>query len=95
MEVARVIGSVVSTVKDSGLTGSKLLVVEPLGDPATSPRRFVAIDAVGAGRGEVVLVVRGSAARSLAAAGSAPVDAAIIAIVDRLESDSWVDYTKD
>lgn len=94
MEVARVIGSVVSTVKDSGLTGSKLLVVEPLGDPA-SPRRFVAIDAVGAGRGEVVLVVRGSAARSLAAAGSAPVDAAIIAIVDRLESDSWVDYTKD
>jgi microcompartment protein CcmK/EutM len=95
MDVARVIGSVVSTVKDDGLTGHKLLVVQPVGDTGSAAGPYVAIDAVGAGRGEVVLVVRGSAARMLTNAGAAPVDAAIVAIVDRLESERWVDYTKD
>jgi microcompartment protein CcmK/EutM len=96
MDVARVIGSAVSTVKDDGLTGRKLLVVEPLAATgATASGPYVAIDAVGAGRGEVVLVARGSAARLVATTGQVPVDAAIVAIVDRLESDGWVDYTKD
>ena len=95
MDVARVIGSVVSTVKDDGLTGRKLLVVEPVGDTGSAAGPYVAIDAVGAGRGEVVLVARGSAARLLDTTGGAPADAAIVAIVDRIESDGWVDYTKD
>lgn len=92
MRVGRVIGSVVSTVKDVELTGAKLLVVAPIegsGEP------FVAMDAVGAGRGEVVLVVTGSAARTVQVTRNAPVDATIVAIVDRLESDGWASYEKD
>ena len=85
MRVCRVIGSVVSTVKSDGLAGTKLLVVAPVeGGQPNDP--IVAVDAVGAGRGEVVLVVTGGAARSLPATRNAPVDAVIIAIVDRLES---------
>ena len=95
MRVARVIGSVVSTVKSEALTGAKLLVVAPLGDaPAGEP--YVAGDTVGAGRGEVVLVATGGAARlALRQPGQAPVDSSIVAIVDRLETEAWLNYVKD
>ena len=86
MRIARVIGSAVSTIKDSSLTGSKLLVVqaatvadELLGEP------FVAVDAIGAGEGELVLVAEGSAGRHTALTPDAPVDAVIMAILDSLE----------
>ncbi|MDF1490073.1 EutN/CcmL family microcompartment protein [Tessaracoccus caeni] len=86
MQIARVVGSAVSTIKDDALTGRKLLVVRPadpsdqlVGDP------YVAVDAIGAGEGELVLVVTGSAARRTASTADAPVDAAIIAILDSLE----------
>jgi microcompartment protein CcmK/EutM len=94
MRIYTVIGSVVSTVKNDGLTGAKLLVVAPLeGGGPSDP--IVAVDAVGAGRGEVVLVVTGGAARFLPETRNAPVDAAIVAIVDRVESEGWTSYRKD
>ena len=94
MRVCKVIGSVVSTVKSDGLTGTKLLVVAPPeGGAPNDP--IVAVDAVGAGRGEIVLVVTGGAARILPEFRNAPVDAVIVAIVDRLESDGWTSYEKD
>ncbi|MER5457575.1 MULTISPECIES: EutN/CcmL family microcompartment protein [unclassified Micromonospora] len=95
MRIARVIGSVVSTIKADTLTGAKLLVVTPLGEGhAVEP--YVAVDTVGAGRGEVVLVACGSAARLAERQSSqAPVDSTIVAIVDRLETEAWVNYVKD
>ncbi|GGM18087.1 MULTISPECIES: EutN/CcmL family microcompartment protein [Micromonospora] len=95
MRIARVIGSVVSTVKSEELTGAKLLVVAPLGEThAVEP--YVAVDTVGAGRGEVVLVAMGGAARLVQRQSSqAPVDSTIVAIVDRLETEAWVNYVKD
>lgn len=92
MRVGKVIGAVVSTAKNEALTGAKLLVVAPV-DGTEQP--IVAVDTVGAGRGEVVLVATGSAARMVAMTQQAPVDAAIVAIVDRLETDGWTSYQKD
>ena len=82
MIVGKVVGTVVSTRKNENLIGCKFMVIEPiekLGDPN---KKFVAIDNVGAGIGEVVLVATGSAARIGCDLEHAPVDAAIIGIVD-------------
>ncbi|GAA3855060.1 EutN/CcmL family microcompartment protein [Tessaracoccus defluvii] len=86
MRIARVIGSAVSTIKADSLRGSKLLVVqdasvsdEPTGEP------YVAVDAVGAGEGELVLIACGSAGRYTQWTADAPVDAVILAILDSLE----------
>ncbi len=77
MEICKVAGNVTSTVKNSNLTGYKLLVVQPLAGPA-----YVAVDTAGAGIGETVLVVRGSGSREIAGIKEAPVDAAVVAILD-------------
>lgn len=89
MFVARVTGSVVSTQKVKSMTGHKLLMVEPLRvDPQTrdklvgTGRSFVVVDTVGAGEGEMVLIVQGSSARLMPETEKLPVDAAIIGIVD-------------
>jgi len=95
MRIGRVIGSVVSTVKHDGLHGTKLLVVGPMDTSNTKEDPIVAVDVVGAGRDEVVLVATGSAARLATNLDNLPVDAAIVAIVDRLESDGWSNYVKD
>lgn len=82
MIVGKVIGSIVSTRKNANLVGNKFMVVEPvkgLGDPN---QKIVAIDNIGAGIGELVLVAVGSAARIGCGMASAPVDAAIVGIVD-------------
>lgn len=81
MVLGKVVGSVVATRKNEGLLGSKFMIVEPL-DNSSQKGRFVAIDNVGAGIGEVVLVATGSAARVGCAMESAPVDAAIVGIID-------------
>lgn len=85
MELARVTGAVVATVKDGGLHGLKLLLVEAV-DPATgnvtAQTPYVAVDLTGAGPGEVVVVARGSAARIGAGSESVPTDATVVAIVD-------------
>jgi microcompartment protein CcmK/EutM len=86
MILAQVVGTVVSTRKDVGLSGLKLLVVREL-DAALAPKGqlVVAADAVGAGRDEVVLVAAGSSARLTDATREKPVDAVIVGIVDSVE----------
>ena len=80
MFVGKVIGSIVSTRKNEKLIGSKFMIVESVMD--TSKERLVAVDNVGAGIGEIVLVATGSAARIGCNLSDAPIDAAIVGIVD-------------
>ena len=91
MQIARVVGTVVSTQKNRKLEGAKLLLVQPVSiDPQTldEPRgvALLAIDSVGAGVGEKVLVViEGKAAGDALGKKAAAVDAAIIGIVDTVD----------
>ena len=84
MQIGRVIGTVVSTQKHRKLEGAKLLLVQPLeldGRPRGTP--LLTIDSVGAGVGEqVLIVIEGKAAGAALRRKAAPVDAAIIGIVD-------------
>ncbi len=82
MIVGKVVGSVVATRKNENLVGSKFLIVEPLEKMEQSGGRIVAIDNVGAGIGEIVLVAKGSAARIGCNMKNVPIDAAIVGIVD-------------
>jgi ethanolamine utilization protein EutN len=83
MHLARVIGEVVSSVKDENLTGQKLLVVQPLAaDGSPSGRTLVALDSVGAGVGENVFFVRGREAAFPFHPAEPPTDASIVGIVD-------------
>jgi microcompartment protein CcmK/EutM len=82
--LARVVGTVVATRKDAGLTGTKLLVIQPLKTDRTSAGRpLVAVDSVGAGAGEAVFYVRGREASFPFLPHEVPADAAIVGIVDR------------
>ncbi|MBQ7975987.1 MAG: EutN/CcmL family microcompartment protein [Clostridia bacterium] len=83
MLVGKVVGSIVSTRKTENLVGNKFMIVEPVSSMANG--RFVAVDNIGAGIGEYVLVATGSAARIGTGAEKAPVDAAIVGIVDNPE----------
>ena len=82
MIVGKVVGSVVSTRKNENLIGCKFMVIEPLAELGEPNKKIVAIDNVGAGIGETVLVAIGSAARIGCDMADAPVDAAIVGIVD-------------
>ena len=89
MFLARVTGTVVATQKVASMTGHRLLTVEPLRvEPQArdrlvgTGRTFVVVDAVGAGQGELVLIVQGSSARLTPETEKLPVDATIIGIVD-------------
>ena len=83
MQIARVIGDVVTTIKDANLNGVKLLVLQPLdaGGHAAG-RTLVAVDAVGAGVGETVFFVRGKEASFPFHPTEVPADAGIVGIVD-------------
>ena len=86
MIFARVTGSVVCTQKDEKLVGCKLLLVQPVDlAGAAKGNPLVAVDAVGAGEGELVLLVQGSSARQTSRTQGNPVDAVIFAIVDTVE----------
>ena len=82
MIIGKVIGSVVSTRKNENLVGNKFMIVEPVEKMAAKNSQLVAIDNIGAGIGEYVLVATGSAARIGCNMETAPVDAAIVGIVD-------------
>ena len=82
MIVGKVVGSIVSTRKNENLIGNKFMIVEPVHQMKGDLSRFVAIDNIGAGIGEYVLVALGSAARIGCGAETAPVDATIVGIVD-------------
>jgi len=97
VELGRVVGNVVSTIKAAGLNSFKLLLVSPFdGDQERDPPQtaFVAIDLAGAGEGEVVLVTRGSAARIVTGTQAAPTDAAIVAVVDTVRIGDRTLYAK-
>ena len=81
MIIGKVVGSVVSTRKCENLVGNKFMIVEPI--PSLKVMNWiVAIDQIGAGIGELVLVAQGSAARVGCGMDRAPVDAAIVGILD-------------
>ena len=82
MIIGKVTGSIVSTRKQDNLIGNKFMVVELLPSMKSDVRQIVAIDNIGAGIGEYVLVAQGSAARIGCGVPDAPVDAAIVGIVD-------------
>ena len=94
MFVAKVTGSLVSTQKVESMVGYKLLIVEPYRvDPdkrkslVTTGRTFVAVDTVGAGEGEFVLITQGSSARLTPETKNLPIDTVIVGIVDNVQVD--------
>jgi microcompartment protein CcmK/EutM len=89
-------GTVISTQKDPDLVGGKLLLVRrvELEDMAATQDYVIAVDAVGAGAGEMVLVVAGSSARYAEPLRDKPVDAAIVGIVDQVEVGGRIVYSK-
>ena len=82
MIVGKVVGSVVSTRKSEKLIGQKFMIVEPLHHMKDGLEQLIAIDIIGAGIGEYVLVAQGSAARIGCGEETAPIDAAIVGIID-------------
>lgn len=86
MFIGKVIGTVWSTQKDENLVGSKFLIVRRLDINLAEKTDFVvAVDSVGAGVGETVLVATGSSSRQTDITKNKPVDAVIMAIVDKID----------
>lgn len=89
MILARIVGTVVSTRKDSRLEGCKLLIVKPISPEGTDESGYlIAVDTVDAGFREQVLIVSGSAARLAADCKDRPVDAAIVGVIDSINLDA-------
>ena len=86
MIIGRILGTVVSTQKDERLHGKKLLIVKPINLDGTDQSGYtVAVDTVGAGFHERVLVVAGSSARRAEGNKDLPVDAAIVGVIDTID----------
>ena len=86
MYLGRVIGTVVSTSKNKDLVGMKLLIVEKLTERLEREGSTeIAVDSVGAGTGEIVIVSQGRSARYVVQIASAPMDTAIVGLVDTVE----------
>ena len=95
MRIAKVVGVSIATVKDRRLEGGKCLLVsaaDSAGEEQGNP--IVALDMVGAGEGELVVIVEGSSARMAAGDASRPVDAVIVGILDSLRHDGQMTYQK-
>ncbi|MBI5153867.1 EutN/CcmL family microcompartment protein [Candidatus Poribacteria bacterium] len=96
MLLCRVVGTVVATAKDEGLEGLKLLVTQVVGLDMQLKNSFVvAADGVGAGMGELVIVVQGSSARMATRVKNKPLDATIVGIVDAVEVGGEVIFRKE
>ena len=87
MIIGKVVGSLFSTRKSEKLVGNKFMIVEPVETMRDTGSRLVAIDIIGAGIGDYVLVAQGSAARLGCDMSDAPIDAAIVGIID--EGQDW------
>lgn len=86
MIIGRILGTVVSTQKDERLQGKKLLIVRPINLDGTDQSGYVvAVDTVGAGFHEKVMLVSGSSARLAEGNKDCPVDAAIIGVIDEID----------
>ncbi|SFJ75670.1 EutN/CcmL family microcompartment protein [Thermoflavimicrobium dichotomicum] len=87
MYLGQVIGLAIATRKDERLVGTKLLITQPiLPDGSFSGQPIIAVDSVGAGIGERVIFVTGSVAARIMSDPNAPCDAAIVGIIDSIES---------
>ena len=102
MLIAKVTGSRVATQKVGSMTGHKMLLVEPYRlDPATrgalvgTGRSMVAVDTVGAGEGEMVLLTQGSSARLTPETKNLPVDTVIVGIIDTVHLGTTCVYHKE
>ncbi|AVQ26805.1 ethanolamine utilization protein EutN [Fusobacterium ulcerans] len=86
MFLAKVVGKIVSTTKDEGLNGKKILIIAPIDmNGAVTGKEIVSIDSVGAGIGDQVLVTRGSVSMYAFGENHIPIDSAIVAIIDTIE----------
>jgi len=95
MQIARVVGSTVATIKDEKLVGRKLLIVREADEHGTAVGKpYVAIDTVDAGSGDLVLIAAGSSARQTTVTKDTPVDAVIMAVVDTLEVEGAITFRK-
>jgi carbon dioxide concentrating mechanism protein CcmL len=95
MQIAKVRGTIVSTQKESNLTGVKFLLVQLIDEEGQLlPVHEVAADRVGAGIGEWVLISRGSSAREVEGNASRPIDAAVVAIIDTVTVENQRLYDK-
>lgn len=96
MIIAKIVGSAVATLKHDLLKSTKLLLVcptDPEGEVTGEP--FLAVDLVGAGDGELVIVSQGSSARIATGHNTSPVDAAIIGILDSLQVEVAIDIERN
>ena len=101
MFVAKVTGSLVATQKADAMVGYKLLVVEPYRleaekrkSLATTGRTFIAVDTLGAGEGDFVLITQGSSARMTPETKTMPIDTVIIGIVDKIHVENACVYSR-
>lgn len=95
MLIAKVVGDVVASAKADGITGHKLLLVQPVDPKGTAKGNpLVAVDSVGAGPEEWVILCQGSSARMTPATEGRPVDAVIIGIIDAIQFEGRQVYTK-
>ncbi|MEC7502308.1 MAG: EutN/CcmL family microcompartment protein [Planctomycetota bacterium] len=102
MFVAKVTGAVVSTQKVPAMVGQKLMVVEPYRIESkkresltATGRTFIAVDTIGAGEGDYVLITQGSSARLTEETQKLPIDAVIVGIVDTVHVDTGCVYSRD
>ena len=102
MFVAKVTGALVSTQKADALVGYKLMVIEPYRleskkreNLATTGRTLIAVDLLGAGEGDFVLITQGSSARLTPETKNMPVDTIIVGIVDKVHVDSRCVYSRE
>ena len=95
MTLGKVTGTIVATRKDAKLVGSKLMIIQDVDLDGSLLKTYnAAVDAVGAGIGELVLVATGSSARQTTATKDKPIDAVIMAIVDIVEVHGEIRYQK-
>ncbi|MCB2154459.1 EutN/CcmL family microcompartment protein [bacterium] len=96
MLLCKVVGTVVATAKDEGLEGLKLLVAQSVDMDMKLKNQFViAADGVGAGMGEIVIIVQGSSARMATRVKNKPLDATVVGIVDAVEVGGKIVYRKE
>lgn len=102
MFVAKVTGFLVSTQKVDSMVGYKLLIVEPYrvepdqrGSLVTTGRTFVAVDTLGAGEGDYVLITQGSSARLTPETKNLPIDTVVVGIVDQVHLEQVCLYSRE
>jgi microcompartment protein CcmK/EutM len=95
MQIARVIGTTISTIKDEKVRGSKLLILRQTDETGEiTGKPYVAVDLVDAGVDDLVLTGHGSSARQTYQTKDCPVDAVVMAVIDHLEVDGEVVFLK-